>query len=397
MAVPKQVVWECKPHTLAKHEILRRYLEAWYPILSGKSWCKTLTYAEGFAGAGVYTDGSPGSPVVAARVFLRRKHLMAGKTLNIVLVEANARRLARLRQELAVPLGAYGNPFVPRYEQGDCGDKLLPTLTGCGAWEGPIFAFLDSYGGPDVPFDVARAIARRPSSEVLVTFGTNFLTRFGSKDEYQEAGDQAFGGPTWRGVHELPAAKKKAFLVSTYRDSLKTAGFTHVLSFEMIDNTGSDLHLVFGTKDMLGLERMKDAMWRIDPVRGVHYRDPRDLGQTALEFDLHPHLEPLIMEILQVLGDDELTVAQLQDHALLETVYRKPHATRAVKVIAGQGLIEREPRTGQVTKATRVRATPSGRQHLSSWMRAAERASANAEAQSNSPRGQDEQDSPTLF
>ena len=43
MAVPKQVVWECEPHTLAKHQILQRYLQAWYPILIGQPWCKTLT------------------------------------------------------------------------------------------------------------------------------------------------------------------------------------------------------------------------------------------------------------------------------------------------------------------------------------------------------------------
>jgi three-Cys-motif partner protein len=401
MPVPRETVWECKPHTLAKHRILRRYLEAWYPILSSKSWCTTLTYAEGFAGSGVYKDGSPGSPVIAAEVFLRRKHLMAGKTLNMVLVEADPRRIARLKQEMATPLAQYGkssSPLMsPYYVDGECGDELLPALSGCGAWKGPVFAFLDSYGGPDVPFDIARAIARRSSSEVLVTFGTNFLSRFGSKDEHQGAGDQAFGGTAWRRVLDLPSAEKKAFLVSTYRDSLKIAGFTHVLSFEMIDDTGSDLHLVFGTKDALGLERMKDAMWKADPVRGVRFRDPRDLGQTALEIDLHPHLEPLITEILQVLGDGELTVAQLQEHALLETVYRRPHATSAVRAMAEQALIEREPPTGQVTKTTRVRATNSGRQHLADLRRAAERKGANVDAGQSNRKGPDKDNSQTLF
>jgi three-Cys-motif partner protein len=400
MAVPKQVVWECKPHTLAKHQILQRYLQAWYPILISKSWCQTLTYAEGFAGPGVYKDESPGSPVRAAEVFLRRKHLAVGKTLNMVLVEAHAGRLARLKQEMAALLARYGNepgPIRVRYEEGECGNKLLATLTGCGAWRGPVFAFLDSYGGPDVPFDVARVIARRPSSEVLITFGTNFLTRFGSKDEHQAAGDQAFGGQAWRRVYQLPATEKKSFLISTYRDSLKAAGFTYVLSFEMIDDTGSDLHLVFGTKDLLGLERMKDAMWKVDPVRGVHYRDPRVPDQAAFEFDLHPYLEPLSLEILRVLDDGERTVAQLQEHALLETVYRPPHARSAIIAMLKHGLVERQPPTGQVTRATRVRAKRDGRQRLADWDRLKGQNATSGRRGSNDQAGPTNQDSLTLF
>jgi three-Cys-motif partner protein len=333
-------------------------------------------------------------------VFLRRKHLAAGKPLNMVLVEAHAGRLARLQQEMAAALAKYGNEpgsLNVRYKEGECGDKLLATLVGCGAWRGPVFAFLDSYGGPDVPFDVARVIARRPSSEVLITFGTNFLTRFGAKDEYQAAGDQAFGGPAWRKVYELPAAEKKPFLISTYRDSLKNAGFTYVLSFEMIDDTGSDLHLVFGTKDPLGLERMKDAMWKVDPVRGVHYRDPRVPDQAAFEFDLHPDLEPLSLEILRVLGDEERTVAQLQDHALLETVYRPPHARSAVISMLKHGLVERQPSTGQVTRATRVRATRDGRQRLADWNRLQDQNATSGRRGANDQTGPTNQDSLTLF
>ena len=34
MTAPKTTVWELEPHTRAKHAILRRYLQAWTPILS---------------------------------------------------------------------------------------------------------------------------------------------------------------------------------------------------------------------------------------------------------------------------------------------------------------------------------------------------------------------------
>jgi three-Cys-motif partner protein len=367
MPVPTEVVWKCKPHTLAKHKILEGYLKAWYPIFMQAPWCTSVTYAEGFAGAGVYENGRPGSPVIAAEVFLRRRHFLAGKIMNMILVEADKRRLERLKHEMGAALNRDRNPpatLKVRYEEGDCSDKLLPSLARAGALQAPIFAFLDSFGGADVPLALARAIAKQPSSEVLVTFGTNFLTRFGTQGRYQQSGDQVFGSPAWRQVHQFPAEEKKAFLVSTYRKSLKTAGFAFVVSFEMIDDTGSDLHLVFGTSNRKGLEKMKDAMWQVDPVRGVHYRDPRDQNQMVLDFDLHPHLEPLSHALLGELSHGERTVAQLQDYALLETVYRGPHASAAIRKMLSQGLIKRHPPAGQLTKTTSLCLTAVGRQQL---------------------------------
>lgn len=53
MPAPRTTLWPLEPHTRAKHEILRRYLEAWTAILSlGKF--PTIAYVDGFAGPGAY-------------------------------------------------------------------------------------------------------------------------------------------------------------------------------------------------------------------------------------------------------------------------------------------------------------------------------------------------------
>jgi three-Cys-motif partner protein len=366
MAAPKQTIWKCKPHTVAKHKLLCRYLEAWYPILARATWCKSITYAEGFAGAGVYEDGEPGSPVLAADVFLRRRELLSAKPLNMVLTEEDPRRLAQLKEEMAPVLAKYGEhpaSFQVRYEDGSCGEKLLPALQGAGALSNPVFAFLDSWGGPDVPFDLVRSIAQQPAGEVLVTFGTTYLTRFGEKEQPQQAGNEAFGSTAWQQVHQLPSNRKKPFLVSAYRDSLLAAGFKFVVVFEMIDEGGSDLYLVYGTSHLLGLEKMKEAMWSVDPVRGIHYRDPRDPNQIALDVSVS-HLEPLQEAIARQLASGERTLESLRQYALVETVYRPPHAKTAVQALIKQGLAEREPAVGQLSNSSRIRLTAAGAEFL---------------------------------
>lgn len=105
-------------------------------------------------------------------------------------------------------------------------------------------------------------------------------------------------------------------------------------------------------------------MWNVDPVRGVHYRDPRDPGQLTFDFTPSPELGPLRHALLAELSHGERTLSQLQDHALLETVYRGPHATKATTSLLGDKLIGREPTSGPLRKTTQLYITPQGRQHL---------------------------------
>jgi len=56
MATPKETLWEIDPHTKAKHEILRRYLNAWFPILN--SWNNRIIYIDGFSGPGATREAN---------------------------------------------------------------------------------------------------------------------------------------------------------------------------------------------------------------------------------------------------------------------------------------------------------------------------------------------------
>jgi len=95
--------------------------------------------------------------------------------------------------------------------------------------------------------------------------------------------------------------------------------------------------LVFGTNNELGIEKMKDAMWRVDREFGSRFRDPRDPNQ--LEFDLSdadPNLVLLRQQLLERIELGTTTLAELQRFTLLETVFKKAHASKAVKVLEAE-------------------------------------------------------------
>ena len=70
----EKAVWPMEQHTRAKHEILRRYLGAWFPILAGGGFNPRLVFLDGFAGPGVYSSGEPGSPLIAIETLVDHPH-----------------------------------------------------------------------------------------------------------------------------------------------------------------------------------------------------------------------------------------------------------------------------------------------------------------------------------
>src|SRR5689334_12283722 len=96
MAAPKTTIWPLEPHTLAKHAILRRYLDAWLPILSQGNFPKML-YIDGFAGPGVYSKGEDGSPIIALRAALAAK-IPSSTQLRFFFVEKDNARAGCLQQ-----------------------------------------------------------------------------------------------------------------------------------------------------------------------------------------------------------------------------------------------------------------------------------------------------------
>lgn len=200
-------------------------------------------------------------------------------------------------------------------------------------------------------FDLVRSIASNPSGEVLVTFGPSFLTRHGENPQHADSGDRAFGDSDWRGVFDQPSARKWRFLVDAYRASLHKAGFKHVLAFEMVDERGSQLWLMFGTNSSKGVGKMKDAMWAVDPAYGVRYRDPRDPNQMTLDIEQEPDTAPLSRILLGVLADGPRTLDELREYALLETMYRAGQVSGVVRQLLTGGRLRRSG-TGHLSGAT---------------------------------------------
>lgn len=334
MAVPTGVIWDRDPHTEAKHQILCAYLDAYYPIVA-KFWEATgICFVDAFAGPGEYSDGSVGSPILAIRRAIRPDVLGTKTTLNLVYVEKDPKRFEHLEKMLE----AEGVPqrLTVSAKKGACEEVLIPELDRLGVWQGPVFANFDGFG-VDTPYQLVEKVGKAKAPEVLVTFQAQWFKRFANQEEV-EAGDRVYGDRLWRAVADCETpSEKKRFLVDEYRSRLSRAGFPLHLTFELVDEKGHELFLVFGTGNEKGIEKMKDAMWRVDPVTGSRFRDPRDPNQMSFDLtESDPNLALLCQQILAYLDTGSKTLEEIQRFTLLETVYKKVHARKAVDALEVQ-------------------------------------------------------------
>jgi three-Cys-motif partner protein len=329
MAAPKTTIWSAEPHTLAKHAILRGYLEAWFPILG--RYQGRIVYYDGFAGPGRYQAGEIGSPLVALDVAVRHRQRLTCE-IAFIFVEEDPRRAEWLRREELPKLELPANfkPYVlnERFEDALC--STLDDLDSRGLRIAPTFAFIDPFGVKGLPFDLIERLLRKQSCEVLVTFMTRDVNRFVSELPSHVA--DLIGDPS------APEAILKAQVEGEgasearrrYESSLRRAA-KFVRSFRMKDEDNSLVYdLFFATNHPLGHERMKKAMWKVDGSGSFSFSDGLDPDQIVL-FTPTPGAD-LAPRLWNRFRGQELDVAELFASAQ-STVYLEEHVRSALRLL----------------------------------------------------------------
>ena len=330
MPAPRKTVWPLEPHTRAKHEILRRYLQAWTPILTQGGFPEIM-YVDGFAGPGRYSEGEDGSPVIALQVALEQRAQIKA-TLRFVFVEKDDERAGVLR-EIVDDLETPDN-FQIEVNGGETFETAFGRVLD--SYQGrqlpPTFAFIDPFGWSGVPFSMIREILSYRSCEVLVNFMYEEINRFLGHPDQERNFDRFFGTDEWReGIQLVEPRRRNRFLHDLYVRQLRdAAGVSYVRSFEMRNERDVvDYYLFHATNNILGLKRMKEAMWRVDESGEFTFSDATDPNQAVL-FGNEPRFDLLRRQMLAHFGGRDVSVEEIEHFVLTETAFRETHYKRQI-------------------------------------------------------------------
>ena len=360
-----ETLWELDRHTLAKHTILRKYLDAWLPILGGGAYAsEDVVLIDAFAGPGRYKGDEEGSPIIMLRAYLEHSGKITALP-HFFFIEQDAARIEHLREEIAqldlpedLEVEVIHGLFDPEFL------NLIHGLESRFSGLPPTFAFIDPFGAGDLPVAVSSPLLDVPRCEVLVYFPTSFLARFGEQPEFAAIMDSLFPEGRSRVAFDTSDFdQRKRMLLDMFMDEMRKR-VPHVRAFEITpahEAGGNTYHLVFGTANAeQGLRKMKDAMWRVDPSGGQGFRDATLVDHPVL-FEETPAYEQLEQMLRERFGDEWFTIEQAEEFTLLETPFRdNGHLkTPTLKPAESSGVIEveRQPgkRTGTFTPGTRMR------------------------------------------
>ena len=368
-----KTIWPIEPHTSAKHELLRLYLEAWFPILTSQGHIRRVLFLDGFAGPGRYSGGEPGSPLIALDTLVNHRSFpkLSETEFVFIFVEADRDRFRSLQQEVEqlwsqrhdgklsnVQIDLYNNKF------GSVATQIVDGLREQNLRLAPTLAFIDPFGWSGVPLPLIGELLSSKKCEVIFNFMYDSVNRFVTDDRPGIAQHFAELFGTTADEHQQAAAldgeERKEFLRELYMHQLREVGrFRFVRSFEVknVERGRTAYFLVFGTRHSKGLEVMKEAMWKVDPLSGNCFTGRA--GEQLALFSPEPDFGPLRNALVEQFSGRTVTVATIEKFVIEETDYKKSHYKKQVlKVLENQGRLVCESdrdRRGTYPAHTRLR------------------------------------------
>lgn len=329
MSTTSPTLWDLEPHSKGKHDILLKYAQAWIPIMASRH--RRLLIVDGFAGPGRYLGGERGSPLILLDAYLShsyRQHITG--QLVYLFIEEREDRVQHLRNEigqLSCPSNVDIRIIHGRYE--DVFGRQLGAIQAEGNQTAPTLAFIDPFGYGDSPMELTGDFLRFPQCEVLVYMPLPWVARFVGRAGQDRAMTSLFGTDEYRGAIPLDGDARRNYLHDLFRDQLQQHGSRYVRSFEIRTGRGNGYHLFFGTSHPLGMEKMKDAMWSVDPREGQSYTDSTRTDQMVL-FQDSPDPGPLRADFRRHFEQRVFTIEEAERFAVLETAYKKGHVRKLV-------------------------------------------------------------------
>lgn len=328
--------WEAKPHTLAKIEIVCRYVFLWFQILGRTGISNRLVYIDGFAGPGTYSNYPDGSPVAALKAAQEAQETpgsgLSTKECRFLFIEKKPEFSESLKATVAQM--ALPENFKWEVRTGEFADALAEIIGPIQQQRqtlAPTFAFLDPFGATGLPFKAVADILSFPTCEVLLNLDSDGIGRLLGVAEIEKNRQHLtslFGDDSWR--QELdprsPMAQLSAQVLVLYKKKLSLLPkVKYRFAFAMNSHDSQlNYHLVFASQNPKGLEKMKEAMRAVDRSGAYSFSDDT-AGHLLLPFN-YDDPEPWAKRMQQALVGRPRPYSEFHDFALNETPFLNPKA-----------------------------------------------------------------------
>jgi three-Cys-motif partner protein len=316
-----------------------------------------VMFYDAFAGPGEYTGGELGSPMIALQTLLDHDHFASMRQTEFFLLfnEQDAACADHL-DGLVTEFSEARKPWPPNVMTGitnatfiELTTEMTDHIDSTNGSLVPTFAFVDPVGVKATPMSVLQRLTGYPKGELLVYFAHDTVIRWCGAGNIDGVLTDLFGTEEYKDADLLSRTQRSQFLHDLYKRQLHdVCGFPYIQSFAMYDNRGKRVYdLFYCTREPIGLDRMKQAMWKIAPSGDFSFRD-RFAGMEVIFGTVDT--EPLRRDLLSQFAGQAVTIEAIVDYVIASTPFASNHVKlRTLAEMQKQGLISSPNQTRKNT------------------------------------------------
>jgi three-Cys-motif partner protein len=268
-----------------------------------------------------------------------RAHLSG--ELDFLFIEERADRADHLEGEIAkLQLPTH---FEVKVERGTFAAKLGKTLDELDrdrSQIAPTFALIDPFGFSGIPYLLVQRLLSKEKCEVLITFMVDSINRWLTHpdDSIRAHIVETFGTDEAIKIAEGTGDRAAALKNLYHRQLNKAAKF--VRYFEMRDKEGRvAYYLFFASNNSIGHLKMKEAMWKVDPLGDFTFSDSTNPNQQILF--TNPSAASLASDLAsRFRGAGEIPVKRVEAYVQDNTAYLRKHMGEALEQLETGGQLK---------------------------------------------------------
>lgn len=358
------------PHSQAKLDLYKNYLSHYLRILTLTPYCDKINLFDIYCGVGLYSDGNPGSPVITKQTIKENNELILGlgksiKPIELFINDLDPAKIANVK----VLMSNHNLPNCTiNYFNKDADEMLeiVATKVNSSSKNEKNLVFIDPYGYSQIQKDKIYELLKNNKTEILLFLPVMQMYRFkdialSNQDRrcYEDLRNFIFSFfPEDHNLHE----EKVENIFDFIYEIKKALGFgSQYLSCAhyIQRDKGNYYALFFITANMYGLEKMVEAKWKLDPVRGSGFSQKQDVKQLSMfsnEFETRDHrlhLGFLKDQIMASLRNNKLSNVELYSIAL-RNEFQPIHCKRVLIELLNESKIEVINTTGELVSQAEI-------------------------------------------
>ncbi len=344
------------PHTQAKLDLYRSYLEKYLPILTLAKGISKINLYDIFCGIGLYKDGNLGSPMISVETINKTNKLVDSKgwkrkQINLTINDGSEEKIENVKKLLKEVNISNCKINFHNLDADDMLNLASSEIANFSNSERSL-VFIDPYGYSKIDKQKILSLLSNGHTEIVLFLPTMQMYRFSEvaltdlerkcyEDLRRFILEFIPSTDNFQNIFEFINAVTKAFSFSE-----RFYSCSHYIE----RGKGNYYAIFFITSNIYGLERMIEVKWKQDPSHGkgfVRKKQPGLFDELLVEYDRNRELENLKAILINEISSSSNGIPNTKIYSLtLKNEFLPKHSNEIIKQLKIENKIYTTDRFG---------------------------------------------------